>query len=60
MVFGGEKCIIGYSIYKCIYCTLLHIPAGAVQDGLGLGTLDDVLFIGHVINTGLGGVRFCH
>ena len=33
----------------------MHAPAGVVQDGLGLSTLDDILFIGHVINTGLRG-----
>ena len=26
-----------------------------VQDGLGSGSLDGVLFIGHIINTGLRG-----
>ena len=30
---------------------------GAVQDGLGSGTLDDVLFIVHIINNGLGGLH---
>ena len=55
MVFGGGKCIIGYSIFKCIQYTLLRTPAGLVRDGLASGTLDDVLFIVHIINDSLGG-----
>ena len=55
MVFGGGKCIIEYSIFICIEYTPLCTPAGVVWDGLATGTLDDILFIGHVINDSLGG-----
>jgi len=48
---GRGNYIIRYSTFKY---TSLRTPVGVVWDGLALGTLDDILFIGHVIKNNLG------